>query len=78
MKLYMKTTTDKYELPIAVSESPDELAEMIGIKKTSLMCAISNKVKGYHRIEIDEEWWPDNDGGLWRWNEDGEIEYMRD
>lgn len=30
MKLYMYTTLDKYELPLAVADSPRELAEMTG------------------------------------------------
>lgn len=29
--LYMAVTKDKYELPIAVADSPAELAEMIGV-----------------------------------------------
>ena len=30
MTLYIRTTADKYELPIAVADSPKELAQMLG------------------------------------------------
>ena len=32
-KLYMKTTGDKLDLPVAVADSPGELARILGTKK---------------------------------------------
>ena len=55
MKLYIKTTTDKYELPIAVEDSPTKLANKLGIDKHSVGCMCSKGRSGYYRIEVDEE-----------------------
>lgn len=54
MKLYIKTTTDKYELPIAVEDSPTKLADKLGLDKHSVACMCSKRRSGYYRIEIDE------------------------
>ena len=55
MTLYMKTTTDKYELPIAVADSPKKLAMMLGQKRSSVATMCSQQRNGYHRIEIEPE-----------------------
>lgn len=51
----MKCTTDKYELPIAVEDSPSKLAEKLGYKPHSVATQCSKDRCGYHRIEVDEE-----------------------
>lgn len=56
MTLYMKTTTDKYELPIAVADSPKKLAMMLGQKRSSVATMCSQQRNGYHRIEVEPEW----------------------
>lgn len=53
--IYMKTTRDRFELPEAVANSGQELAEMVGITADSLYCAISKGVGGYHKIMIEED-----------------------
>jgi hypothetical protein len=35
------------------------------------MC--SKELSGYHRIEVEPDKWPDADGGVWFWNERGEV-----
>lgn len=66
MKVYMKVMADKYELPIAIADSPKELAEMVGVKANSISSQITRAERGYltvgkalyHRVEIgrvDEE-----------------------
>lgn len=76
MTLYVKCTTDRYELPEAVAESTTELARMIGKTAGSISIMISKGYPGYHRIIVkDEEWYPDNNGGLWRYGKDGSVEY---
>lgn len=62
MILYMKTTSDEYELPLAVAESPRELAEMIGIKVASVASTISRIKNGkpeatkcYHIVEVEDD-----------------------
>jgi len=57
MTLYLRTTNDKYELPIAVAESPTELARLLGTTQGSVSSSISHKRPGWYKIEVknDEE-----------------------
>jgi hypothetical protein len=54
-KLYVKTTKDDLELPIAVADSPSELARMLGTTRGTVESSISKHHKGWHRIIIEEE-----------------------
>lgn len=36
MKLYMCVTTDKYKLPIAVADSFQQLADLLGVTRKSI------------------------------------------
>lgn len=54
-RLYIKTTKDDLELPIAVAGSPKELAMMIGTTVGAVKSAISHHYAGWHRIILDEE-----------------------
>lgn len=63
MKLYMKVTNDKYELPLAVAGSFAELARMQGISPSTIYTCIyyqkahPNKVGNggrYLTIDVDE------------------------
>lgn len=61
MYVYMYVTTDKYELPIAIADSPKELAAILGTTNNAVSSAISHK-KGknpnslgmYVKVWIDE------------------------
>lgn len=76
MTLYTKVTRDKYEFPLAVAESKKELAELLGQPVDSVRSAFSHGQALYHTIIIeDDEMWPDNDGRLWYYNENGEVVY---
>lgn len=55
MKLYIKCTTDKFELPVAVADSAAELAKMVGLTKGSVASMLTRELSGFHRIEIDED-----------------------
>lgn len=56
--LYMKCTTDKYELPLAVEDSPAKLAMKLGISRNSVNSMLSREAGGYHRIKVENN---DND-----------------
>ena len=61
-KLYLATTQDKYELPIAVSETPEGLAEMMGVSRRSVLSVISHAKQHkrscmYHKIDYTEREW---------------------
>lgn len=60
MKLYMKVTSDEYELPLYVASSPTELAEKVGTTRMTILSAISHaKKRGgrckYVRVVINDE-----------------------
>lgn len=61
MTLYLRVTNDEYELPMAVADSPSELALMLGLKRQTLWSIFSRVRKGEYRykiyqiVEIEEE-----------------------
>lgn len=60
MTIYMKVTKDIYELPIAVAESPRELADMLGTTKNTVLSCISKKLPTWKKITVEDE--EDDDG----------------
>ena len=65
-KLYLATTLDEYELPIAVADTSVELARKMGVTKYSIMSVISHARQHkyccmYHKVVYTEEEWNDED-----------------
>lgn len=44
--LWLAVTADKYELPLAVADSAAELGRMFGMKKNSIIGAVSKQRDG--------------------------------
>ena len=66
MTIYMKCTTDRLELPLAVADTAAELARQLGIKPNSVFTGLNKKSGGYHKIVIEEpKLYLTPDGGLW-------------
>lgn len=60
---YMLVTKDKYELPLAIADSAEDLAKIIGVSKNYVYCATSN-VRGHlypHIVKVPVEY--DMEGG---------------
>lgn len=61
MYLWLMVTTDKYELPLAVADSPRELAKLVGVScqniKTSIYLAKCGKIKysKYIKVEVSND-----------------------
>jgi hypothetical protein len=61
MKLYMKVTSDKYELPLAVAKSVTELAKACGVTRNTIWQQMwmqrTGKVKHccYHCVEVEDD-----------------------
>ena len=55
MKIYMRTTKDKYQLPVAVADSPKELAKMLGTTPGVVRSCICLKKLGWCKVEIPDE-----------------------
>ena len=50
--LYVATTKDKYELPIAVADSVSELAKMLNMKPTTISIYLSLDRPGFYKIIV--------------------------
>lgn len=56
--LYIATTKDKYEFPIAIADSTKELAEMLGMEHNTVsmyMCKSNEYRKGFYKIDVRDE-----------------------
>lgn len=51
-KLYVATTKDKYELPIAVADSVAELAEILGMRPETISFYLSSGRPGFYRVDV--------------------------
>ena len=61
-RLYLATILDRYELPIAVADTPEELANHLGVTRYTVLSVISHAKKHkrscmYHKIEYNEREW---------------------
>lgn len=54
MTLYVKTTDDKYELPLIVEDSYHKLAEKTGIKAKSVANMCSTEKGGYYKVKLEK------------------------
>lgn len=54
--LYLLVTKDKYQLPLAVADSADELARIVGVRQSTIIKSITQRKKSqYIRIYVDLE-----------------------
>ena len=61
-KLYLAVTPDRFELPIAVSDTAVGLAKMVGTSTNSVLSVISHSKRHkrscmYHKITYTEREW---------------------
>ena len=63
MRVYMEATTDEIELPVAIADSPRELASIVGNKPSNIISSASKSRSGKKRkyISVDLE---DEDEGI--------------
>lgn len=54
MTLYVKTTGDKYELPLIVEDSYHKLAEKTGIKAKSVANMCCTEKGGYYKVKLEK------------------------
>jgi len=60
MNIWLKVTQDKYELPVAVADSSEELARMCGVTASSIHSSMSHAKDGtrktpYRKVRIKFE-----------------------
>lgn len=62
VKVYMKVTPDKYQLPLAIADSPAELSRMTGVSRNAISSAISHgKHDSLNRSYVKVEWEEEDD-----------------
>ena len=54
MNLYLYVTNDKYELPLAIADTPTELARMLGLKKNTIHELLSRERHGKSTCRVRE------------------------
>lgn len=54
MTVYIRVTRDKFELPVAIANSVDELARICGTTRGTVLSSISHKKGTYRRVVIDD------------------------
>lgn len=75
MSLVVKYSKIYPYLPEAVGDNYHDLGRILGISASAISHAVHRDSELYKVVEEDEGWWPTNDGGLWRYRDDGTIEY---
>ena len=60
IKIYMKVTKDRYSLPVAVADSPKELAALCGVSPNVINSSFSHEKRGdwkspYVKVVVDDE-----------------------
>ena len=58
--IYMKVTRDKYRLPVAVADSPKELAALCGTTPNAIYSGFSHEKRGdckssYVKVVVDDD-----------------------
>lgn len=54
--LYLMVTKDKYELPLAVADTADELGRLVGVDQSTIIKSITHRKNSkYIRIYVDLE-----------------------
>lgn len=54
MTLYIKTTNDKYELPLIVEDSYHVLAAKMGLKPKTVANMCCTGQGGYHKVKLEK------------------------
>jgi hypothetical protein len=77
MTVYVKYDKCKPHLPIAIADTKEELAKMVGMSLNTVRSSLSHGIGSFAEVEIgDLELYPDNDGRLWYYNEQGRVAYV--
>lgn len=50
--IWIKVTNDEYELPLAVADSAEKLARLVGVKAATIYSAAWQQRKGIHQRSI--------------------------
>lgn len=72
MTVYIRYDKQPPHLPVAIADSKEELAAMIGMSINCVRSSFSHGLECFAAVDLSEpDVWPDNDGGLWTYDENG-------
>ena len=75
MRLVVKYSPKPPYLPQAVGDNFHDLGRILNISASAVSHAVHRNSEIYKVVEVEEEWFPTNDGGLWRYREGGGVEF---
>lgn len=78
MKLVVRYSSTPPYLPMAVGDSFHNLAKVLGISASAVSHAVHRDSELYKVVNIEPEWWPDNDGNLWTYDDSGRVVIRED
>ena len=78
MTVYVKYDRCKPHLPVAVADTKEELAVMIGMSLNTVRSSLSHGIGSFAAVDIDPECWPDNDGNLWTYDENSRARILEE
>ncbi len=78
MKVYIKYDRMKPHLPVAIADTKEELAKMVGMSLNTIRSSLSHGVDTIAEVELYDDCYPDNDGNLWRYDEEGNVEIVEE
>lgn len=78
MKLIVKYSSKYPYLPVGVGDNCHDLGRVLGISASVVSHAIHRDSSVYKVVEIEPEMYPDNDGNLWYYNEEGKVVTVKD
>lgn len=55
MYVYMEVSKDKYELPLAIADTPGELAKICCTTSSNVLSCIYHKKKRFVKVKIEED-----------------------
>lgn len=73
MKLVVKYSKEFPYLPVGVGDNFHDLAKLLGITPSAVSRGVHKNSELYKVVNVEPEMYPDNDGGLWRWDERGNV-----
>ena len=78
MRLVVKYSPKPPYLPQAVGDNYHDLGRILGISASAVSHAVHRDSELYKVVNIEPEWWPDNDGNLWTYDDSGRVVIRED
>ena len=78
MSLVVKYSKKYPYLPEAVGDNFHDLGRILGISASAVSHAVHRNSEVYKVVDDTPEMWPDNDGNLWYYSENGEVVIVED